>query len=286
MINILRAATHQALCGGINVVRLLTLASLLLAMSACGVAPAGPVSDSGASLSFRVINRIPHSEQSFTQGLEFYRGDLYEGTGRKGQSRLRRLNPQTGELISEHVLAPELFGEGITVLQDRLYQLTWLAGICLVYDASSLEQVATFQYSGEGWGLQHMNGMLVMSDGSSYLKWRDPTTFRTIKKIQVRDGGVAVRGLNELEVAAGRLYANVLGSDRIAVIDPDSGALTGWLDVSALRTDMAEAAQRGQQTSDYGVLNGIAYRAESDSFFVTGKNWPFMYEISILEPYQ
>jgi len=253
-------------------------------ISGCSGLPTQNLRGTSQLLAVEIHSRIPHSEQAFTQGLEFYRGNLFESTGRRGQSAIRQLDPLTGELIKEKKLAKRYFGEGITFYNNRLYQLTWKAGLCFVYDPVTLTKTGRFRYRGEGWGIQHTETALVMSNGSSDLQFRHPETFDIQKTLRVRDGDVQVQGLNELEVVAGKIFANVLASDKIAVIDSQTGQVESWLDLSTLREDMAEAANaRGMGEKHYGVLNGVAYQKESGRLFVTGKNWPFIYIISIVE---
>lgn len=260
---------------------LLVIVSLVL-ISACALVPATEPPAPIAVKSVRIVKKIPHSQVAFTQGLEFYGEYLYEGTGRYGQSSIRKIDPETGALLSEKKLANIHFGEGITFFDGQLYQLTWKAGVCFVYDPETLEVVSSFDYLGEGWGLNKLNGLLLMSNGSDLLYWRNPNTFAIEGTIAVREANKTLKELNELEVANGRIYANILGQDQIAEIDPESGQVISWVDASNLRLDMAQLLEKRSDAKAFGVLNGIAYNESSGHFFVTGKNWPFMYEVEFL----
>lgn len=251
-------------------------------ISACNLVPAAEPPGPIAVKNVRIVKKIPHSQLAFTQGLEFYGEYLYEGTGRYGQSAMRRIDPETGTLLSEKKLANIYFGEGITFFEGQLYQLTWKAGVCFVYDPETLEIISSFDYRGEGWGLNKLNGLLLMSNGSDLLYWRNPVTFAIERTVAVREGNKPLKALNELEVANGRIYSNVLGRDQIAEIDSQSGQVISWVDASSLRLDMAQLLGKNSDTKAFGVLNGIAYNENSGHFFVTGKNWPFMYEVEFL----
>ena len=224
---------------------------------------------------YQVVHVYPHDPQAFTQGLNFVDGVLYEGTGLNGKSTVRKVKLENGEVLQLQKIADEYFGEGIAVWRDRIFELTWRSGIGFIYDRNSLARVGTFTYPGEGWGLTTDGTRLIMSDGSSSLRFLDPTTQKETGRIQVRDGTVPVEHLNELEFVKGEVLANVWLTDRIARIDPKRGRVVGWIDLQGLLTP-ADAAQPD------AILNGIAYDAAKDRLFVTGKLWPKIFEIKIL----
>lgn len=224
---------------------------------------------------FRVLHTYPHNPSFFTQGFECRAGVLYEGTGLRGRSAVRKENLQTGEVLQAVGLTPEFFGEGITVINGRVFELTWQSQIAFVYDQATLRQIRTFTYSGEGWGLANDGNLLYMSDGSSELRVLDPTTFVERRRIQVHDGDRPIPMLNELEYVRGEIYANIWHSNRIARIARDDGAVTGWIDLSAL---VPEPVPRDPEA----VLNGIAYDPMGDRLFVTGKLWPSIFEIRVI----
>ncbi len=232
-----------------------------------GIGHAGSVSH----LRPRVIGVLPHDASSFTQGLELADGVLYEGTGQRGESLVRAVRPGTGQVLAEDRLPARFFGEGITVVGDRVWQLTWKAGVAFVRERSSLDEIRRVRYEGQGWGLCHDGRRLVMSDGSATLTFRDPVTFRRLGSVTVRSGGERVEDLNELECAAGSVWANVWQTDTIVRIDPASGRVTAVVDASGL----LPASQRGKA----GVLNGIAAVRGTGEFLLTGKNWPHLYRV-------
>lgn len=224
--------------------------------------------------SYRVVNRYPHDRTSFTQGLEYRDGFLYEGTGLNGRSVLRKEKLETGEILQEVKLGQAFFGEGITVLPKQIVQLTWQTGVGFVYDRDTLHTARTFNYPGEGWGLTNDGHRLYMSDGSAQIRYWDPTTLQEQQRVTVRDGGSDVLNLNELEWIKGEIYANIWQTDRIARISPQDGRVVGWINLSGLLTD-SERAQAD-------VLNGIAYDAVKNRLFVTGKLWPALFEIQLV----
>ena len=225
----------------------------------------------------RVVGVFPHDRAAFTQGLVFEDGGFYEGTGLRGQSTLRRVDLENGEVLQVHSLPPEYFGEGITVWEDRIIQLTWKSGQGFVYDRGSFELLDTFQYPTEGWGITHDGARLIMSDGTQTLYFWDPETFVEIGSIDVRASVGLVTRLNELEYIQGMVLANIWQTDRIAVIDPQMGQVTAWIDLQGLLEpeDYAESVD---------VLNGIAYDAGSERLFVTGKLWPKLFEVELVSP--
>lgn len=226
---------------------------------------------------YRVLARYPHDPKAFTQGLVYADGRLYEGTGIRGESSLRRVDPRTGRIERMIHLDPRLFGEGITDWQGRLVQLTWRAGVGLIYDREGLEIRDRFRYQGEGWGITQDGRHWIMSDGSDVLRFLDPDSRRELRRLSVRDGDRPVRFLNELEQIDGEIWANVWRRDYLVRIDPDSGAVTGYVDLAGL---CPEAARGGREA----VLNGIAYDARNGRLFVTGKYWPWLYRIETTPP--
>ncbi len=241
-----------------------------------------PTSDSGAAtrsvvverLSIKVLAVHPHDPVAFTQGLVWDGGVLYESTGLYGRSSLRRVEPMTGEVLERRMVDPNLFGEGLARVGGKLLQLTWKAGIALVYDVGTLEQIDEYGFNGEGWGLAYDGQRLMMSDGSHRLTVRDPEDFRWLETIEVRLAGSPVPNLNELEFAEGDLYANVWGDERIVRIDPFSGAVTATIDASDLLLP--------EEKARVDVLNGIAYDPVSRSFWLTGKFWPKIFQVSFV----
>ena len=229
-----------------------------------------------AEYGYTVVRSYPHDRDAFTQGLEYVDGVLYEGTGRNGHSGIRRVKLETGEVLQAQPLDARYFGEGITVWKNRIIQLTWQSEVGFVYDRQTFKPQRTFQYTGEGWGLTHDGTRLIMSDGSSTgtLKFFDPETLRQTGTLTVRDGGRPVANLNELEYVKGQIYANVWQTDRLAIIAPRTGRVTGWVDLHGL-LDPREAG-------GVDVLNGIAYDAAGDRLFVTGKLWPRLFEIRLI----
>ncbi|MCS7193770.1 MAG: glutaminyl-peptide cyclotransferase [Meiothermus sp.] len=225
---------------------------------------------------FRVVNTYPHDPAAFTQGLVYHQGVLYEGTGLYGQSSLRRVELKTGRVLQSHRLGAEYFGEGVTLFQNRLYQLTWRNRVGFIYDLS-LRPIGRFSYDTEGWGLTHDGRSLIMSDGSARLYFLNPRTLRPERTLIVRADGVPVERLNELEYIQGRIWANVWLTTRIAIIHPQSGVVEAWLELGPL----ALLAQARNPNPD-AVLNGIAYDEQNRRIYVTGKLWPYLFEIEPL----
>ena len=223
---------------------------------------------------YKIVNTYPHDPRAFCQGLVFVDGQLYEGTGQYGLSTLRKVDLETGRVLQQVALDRRLFGEGITVWDNRILQLTWRAGIGIVYDRETLKEISRFRVRGEGWGLTHDGTQLILSNGSSTLQFLDPKTFRVVKRVGVRDGRNWIRHLNELEYAEGVILANVWNTNRIAWITPQTGNVAAWIDLEGL----APPEVRGDPDA---VLNGIAYDAKTKRLFVTGKNWPKLFEIQL-----
>ena len=224
---------------------------------------------------YQVVRSYPHDRAAINQGLTVRDGVFYEGTGMNGQSGIRRVKIDTGEVLQAQKLEEQYFGEGITEFKGSIYQLTWQHGIGFVYDAKSFERTRSWNYKGEGWGLTHDGTNLIMSDGTAQLRLLDPATLKELSRLTVRDAGTPVQELNELEYVKGEILANVWKTERIARIDPKTGNGTGWIDLAGLLTP----SERGSAD----VLNGIAYDAAADRLFVTGKWWPRIFEIKLVK---
>lgn len=223
---------------------------------------------------YRLVETYPHSPDAYCQGLVYHNGFLYEGTGNYGKSVLRKVELKTGKVLQERKLPRHLFGEGITIWQDKIIQLTWKSQQALVYDLKTFQQIGRFTYRGEGWGLTHDDRQLIMSDGTSSLRFLDPNTFRVQRQLTVRDGRRRITNLNELEYVNGEIYANIWYDDRIARISPQNGRVIGWLDLSKLYPP-------SQRSDRDDVLNGIAYDPQQQRLLVTGKHWPSLFEIRL-----
>ncbi len=224
---------------------------------------------------YEVVNIYPHDREAYTQGLVFKDGVLYEGTGRRGHSTLRRVDLKSGAVLQLHKLPAQFFGEGITVYENKLIQLTWQSNTGFVYDKNSFEMLQEFGYSTEGWGITHDGKRLIISDGTSKLHFLSPETFGEIGQIEVYDSDGAVTRLNELEYIQGEIYANVWQTDRIARIAPQTGQVIGWIELKGLLSPEDRA-------KPIDVLNGIAYDHKNDRLFVTGKLWPKLFEIKLI----
>jgi glutamine cyclotransferase len=223
-----------------------------------------------------IVKTYPHDPEAFTQGMIFWNGSLYESTGsNNSNSTLRKVDLETGEILKLHVLPREYFGEGLTLWRGKLIQLTWRSGVAFIYDPDSFTKIDEFRYGTEGWGLTHDGRSLIMSDGSAVLHFLDPESYSEIRRVEVRDQGIPVKYLNNLEYIKGEVFANVWGLDMIARISPDQGKVLGWIDLSVLRAAIGPARNAE-------VLNGIAYDAARDRIFVTGKLWPRLFEIKIV----
>lgn len=224
--------------------------------------------------SYKVINTYPHDKNAFTQGLVFENGSLYESTGLKGNSSLRRIDLKNGKVLQIHNLSEQYFAEGITIFEDRIIQLTWQSNIGFVYDKNSFELIQEFNYSTEGWGITNDGKYLIMSDGTSKLHFLDPKTFEEVRQIDVLDNNMPISRLNELEYINGEIYANVWLTDRIARISPENGKVLGWIDLKGLLNE--------EENEEVDVLNGIAYDKKNDRLFVTGKFWSKLFEIKLI----
>ncbi len=245
-------------------------AQLLLFLSQCllGSSPsiAAPVS------SYRVVARYPHSTSSYTEGFFYKDGLFYEGTGLNGHSAVLVEEPETGKVLQRRELPPQYFGEGIVDWGPNLYEWTWQSHGGFVYDRFSLRPLRQFTYTGEGWGMTRSATQIITSDGTSTLRFRDPNTFGEVRHVVVRDGKTAIGQLNELEYVKDEIYANVWHSDRIARISPRDGHVIGWIDLTGLLPE-------SEKLNAEAVLNGIAYDAKKDRLFVTGKQWPTVFEV-------
>ncbi|MDX1514120.1 MAG: glutaminyl-peptide cyclotransferase [Gammaproteobacteria bacterium] len=223
---------------------------------------------------FRVVAEYPHDASAFTQGLVFHRGFLYESTGRYGESTVRKVELETGRVLNVRKLPADRFGEGLTVAGERLIQLTWRARTGYVYDLDTLNLVGSFHYPTEGWGLAYDGTHLLLSDGSDAIHLLDPETFGLVGSLRVHHHGKPVTMLNELEFVDGFIYANVWQSTRVARIDAKSGQVVAWIEFAALAPPPDTGA---------GVLNGIAYHPGKEAFLITGKLWPTLYMINLIQ---
>jgi glutaminyl-peptide cyclotransferase len=230
---------------------------------------------SAPTFGYIVVAQYPHSTASYTEGLFFLDGLFYEGTGLKGHSALVAVRPATGQAIRKVALPPEYFGEGIVDWGPYVYEWTWTSEVCFVYDRATFRLVKQLSYRGEGWGMTRTNDQIVTSDGSANLSFRDPNTLNPVRSITVHDGLAVIEKLNELEFIKGEIYANIWHSDKIARISPADGRVIAWIDLSGLLPPH-------QKVDEESVLNGIAYDAQHDRLFVTGKQWPTVFQIKLV----
>ena len=260
-----------------NRIKHILLFSLILLTTGCSLesSAVSPYTFRGAPLDgYGIVDVYPHDPGAFTQGLLIHDGRLYEGTGQFGRSTLRELDLETGEIIRHVSLPASRFGEGIAAVGDSLFQLTWRSETSYVYNSETFDKLGELHYEGEGWGLTYDGSHLILSDGTDVLRFLDPATFLVVETLQVWDDSGALHGLNELEYIDGEIYANVLPSDLIARISPETGQVTGWIYLQGLLTD--------EEKQNTDVLNGIAWDPEERRLFVTGKNWPHLFEIDII----
>jgi glutamine cyclotransferase len=225
---------------------------------------------------FKVIRDYPHDPAAFTQGLVYHGGFFYEGTGLNGQSSLRKVRLETGEVVQHIDLPLEFFGEGIAIVKGKIIQLTWQSKVGFVYNLADFKLLRQFSYPGEGWGLTSRGNELFMSDGTAEIRVLDATAFKEKRRFTVRDGTTPIDQLNELEFVEGELFANVWQTDRIARISPQTGKVLGWIDLTGLLSPI-------YRRQEGAVLNGIAYDSIHKRLFVTGKLWPKIFEVQ-LEP--
>jgi glutaminyl-peptide cyclotransferase len=244
------------------------LAAYLLIVDCAAAAP---------TFGYKVVARYPHSTDSYTEGFFYLDGLFYEGVGIAGRSGLLVIEPETGKPVQKRELGPQYFGEGIVDWGPNIYQWTWQSHICFVYDRFSLRTVKQFSYTGEGWGMTRTAKEIITSDGTATLRFRDPATFNETHHILVKDGTRIIDQLNELEFIKGEIYANVWHSDVIARISPLDGRVIAWIDLTGL-------LPADQKINEESVLNGIAYDARHDRLFVTGKQWPTVFEIKLVSP--
>lgn len=230
---------------------------------------------------FQVVNTFRHDPKAFTEGLFFHNGFLYESTGEKGASSLRKVELESGKVVQKFDLPRDSFGEGIAMFNDKIYQLTWQEGLARVFDANNFQLVKQFNYAGEGWGMTHDAQNLIMSDGTHVIRFVDPETFQTVRTIAVFDeAGKPLMNLNELELIKGELWANIWHSEginkpnHIARLDPQTGKLLGWINLEGISSDDVER-------NEENTLNGIAYDEANDRIFVTGKDWKKLFEIKV-----
>jgi glutaminyl-peptide cyclotransferase len=254
----------------------MALRQLLLGLTLLATAAPVPANTAIDTATYQVVHAYPHDPMAFSQGLLYLDGHLYESTGLKGRSSLRMVDINTGRVLQKYDLPAAYFGEGLTDWEGTLIQLTWQAHKAFVYDRFAFSLLKTFTYEGEGWGITHDSSHLIMSDGTSYLRFLDPKTFREVRRLHVTGpNGQGIDDLNELEYVRGEIYANVWHSDRIARISPRNGKLLGWIDLSGLMSPQS------LPNSD-AVLNGIAYDARGNRLFVTGKLWPKLFEVRVV----
>lgn len=247
-------------------------------LSAIPLSCASLISERGSvkRYDWHIVRKFPHDTTAFTQGLVFHGGWLYESTGRRGQSEIRKVHLETGEIVRRRKMEDEYFGEGLTILNDRVIQLTLSSGKGFVYDRKTFETLRTFSIDGAGWGLTNDGKQLIMSDGSAILHFLDSETFRKVRQITVMGNGEPVSKLNELEMIGDKIFANVSTSDEILIIDPRSAEVTR-------RINLERLVNRVKNEHSVNILNGIAYDSHNDRIFITGKLWPNIYEIKLRE---
>jgi len=223
----------------------------------------------------KVINEFPHDPESFTEGLTYHKGYLFESTGLKGRSLLRKMEIKSGRIIQETKLIDDYFGEGMTIIDNNIYQLTWHNKIGFIYNLNNFEKTGEFHYDGEGWGLATDGKNLWMSNGSTVITCHSPVNFELIGKIRVHDEQRLINNINELEFIRGEIWANIFMEDVIVRISPKTGRVLGWIDLRSLHSMLPPTERRD-------VMNGIAYDKENDRIFVTGKFWPKLFEIKLI----
>ncbi len=258
----------------------LVMGFFLLVVQSCFTLPSTTTTESLPTprLQYEIVNEFPHDPEAFTQGLVWQDGFLYEGTGLYGSSSLRKVELETGDILQQHLLPEDYFGEGITILGEKIYQLTWKEQTGFIYNKETFQLTGVFSYPHEGWGMTHDGTYLIISDGTSILHFMDPLTLEEVKQVTVHDQQMPVHQLNELEYVQGRIYANIWQTDCIAIIEPESGKVIAWIDLSGLFNQLD---LENHQKLD--VLNGIAYDSEDNMLFVTGKLWPKIFQIKVIQ---
>jgi glutamine cyclotransferase len=259
-----------------SIITFSTVLLIAIVFSSCQPGKATRVESNGTipNYTYDIVKVYPHDADAFTQGLVFRDGKLLESTGEEGRSTLRKVDLDSGQTLKKVDLAPQYFGEGMTVLNNKVYQVTWQHQIGFIYDYQTFERLGEFNYEGEGWGLTTDGQSLILSDGSNRLRFLDPNSFRVVRTIAVTENGKPVSQLNELEYIKGEIYSNIWHSTRIVTINPQTGAVTASMDCADL------VSQSGAHDEE-AVLNGIAYDEASGRLFVTGKLWPKLFEIRV-----
>jgi glutaminyl-peptide cyclotransferase len=223
-----------------------------------------------------VTKTYNHPKKGFTQGLVFYKGSLYEGTGLVGQTYIRKIDLSASKIIKERKIEGNHFGEGIAILNNKIYELTWTSNTCLLWDLESFNLITSFSYPGEGWGLTTDGNVLYMSDGTDVIRIISPKEFKLVNTINITDEGNSIDKINELEYIDGKIWANIWMEDKIIIIDPSTGQVTGRVNLQSLRKYL-------EPYDDVDVLNGIAYNSETKKIYLTGKKWPLIFEVKIIE---
>lgn len=226
--------------------------------------------------SYNIVNTYPHDPSAFTEGLTYSGGYLYESTGLNGQSSLRRVDLTTGDVLQQVTLPSQYFGEGIAIVNNTIIQLTYQTHIGFIYDKNTFALLGNFSYSTEGWGLTYDGKQLIMSDGTDYLTFLNPLTFQPTGQVQVHDGNTTIENINELEYINGSVFANIWLTNNIAIINPTTGQVTGWINLTGLPAAVAV------NSNPNAVLNGIAYDQQNHRLFVTGKDWQSLYQINLV----
>lgn len=224
----------------------------------------------------KVINTFPHDYDAYTQGLIFHNGFLFESTGLNGKSSLRKIDLKTGKILKKIDLSPQIFAEGITIYNNKIYQLTWTNQTCIVYDLNTFDKITEFSYSGEGWGITTINNIIITSNGTHSLVFRDANSFNIIKSLNIFYDNVPLNNLNELEYINGEIWANIYFSNKIVTINPNNGEINSFIDLTPLYSYIDKSKR-------HDVLNGIAYDNENKRIFVTGKYWEFIFQIEIIK---
>jgi glutamine cyclotransferase len=251
------------------------LRTIVLCLALLTVLPTGRPANTAPVYSYAVVAKFPHSISNYTEGFFYLDGMFYEGTGLDGHSAVIVTDPSTGKTITHREIPPQYFGEGIVDWGPNIYEWTWKSHVCFVYNRATLQPLKQFTYAGEGWGMTRTAKEIITSDGSATLRFRDPETFQETRHVLVTDGNKVIDNLNELEFIKGEIYANVWHSDMIARISPTDGHVIAWIDLAGLMPG-------SQRIDAESVLNGIAYDSQHDRIFVTGKQWPTIFEIKVM----